>query len=63
MLSKNLLRPLDSIGQHDNVDPRSACLRVKEIDEMGYEALPHSLYTPHLAPSDFHLFGYAKGQM
>lgn len=62
-LLKNLLCPLGSVGQHDNVHPRSACLRVKEIDEIGCEALPHLLYSPYLAPSNFHLFGYAKGHI
>ncbi|PNF15750.1 hypothetical protein B7P43_G11659 [Cryptotermes secundus] len=30
---------------------------------MGWEVLPHSSYSPDLAPSDYHLFGFVKDQL
>jgi len=30
---------------------------------MGWEVLPHPPYSPDLAPSDYHLFGFVKNQM
>jgi len=30
---------------------------------MGWEVLPHAPYSPNLAPSDYHLFGFVKNQM
>jgi hypothetical protein len=30
------------------------------LEEMHWEVLPHRTYSPHLAPSDFHLFGPLK---
>jgi hypothetical protein len=31
------------------------------ITKVCYRVLPHPLNSPHLAPSDFHLFGALKG--
>jgi histone-lysine N-methyltransferase SETMAR len=30
------------------------------ITKLGWNVLPHPPYSPHLAPSDFHLFGALK---
>ena len=30
---------------------------------MGWEVLPHPPYSPDLAPSDYHLFGFVKNHM
>jgi len=30
---------------------------------MGWEVLPHPPYSPDMAPSDYHLFGFVKNQM
>jgi len=30
---------------------------------MGLEVLPHPSYSPDLAPSDYHLFGFVKDQL
>ena len=38
--------------------PHTARTTVTKIQEFGgMELLPHSAYSPHLAPSDYHLFG------
>jgi histone-lysine N-methyltransferase SETMAR len=42
---------------HDNARPHTS-LRTREATAtMGRTVLPHPLYSPDLAPSDFHLFG------
>ena len=30
---------------------------------MGWEVLPHPPYSPDLAPSDYHFFGFVKNRM
>ena len=30
---------------------------------MGWEVLPHHSYSPNLAPTDYHLFGFVKDQL
>jgi len=34
-----------------------------KIENMWWEFLPHPPYSPHLAPSDYHLFGFIKNQV
>ena len=46
------------ILQHIN-----APLTLEKIENMGWEVLPHPLYSPDLAPSSYHLFGFVKNQM
>jgi len=46
------------IVQHDHVRPHTACLTLEKIENVGWEALPHPPYSPDLAPSDYHLFGF-----
>jgi hypothetical protein len=38
----------------------SACLTLEPIAKMGWEVLPHPSYSPDLAPSDCHIFGFMK---
>jgi len=49
--------------QHDNTRPHTARLTLEKIENMGWEVLPHHPYSPDLAPSDYHLFGFVKNQM
>jgi len=46
------------ITLHDNARLTSAA-----IAKMGWEVLPHPSYSPDLAPSDYHLFGFVKDQL
>ena len=43
--------------QHDNAQPHTARSTVATIQDLSFECLPHPLYSPDLAPSDFHVFG------
>jgi len=49
--------------QHDNAWPHTACSTVATIQDLSFECLPHSPYSPDLAPSDFHVFGPLKEAM
>jgi len=42
--------------------PHAAHLTSEAIAKMGWEVLPHPSYSPDLAPSDYHLFGFVKDQ-
>ena len=44
----------------DNARPHTAAQTVQTINNLGWKLLPHPLYSPDLAPSDFHLFGFLK---
>jgi len=48
---------------HDNACPHTAHLTSEAIAKMGWEVLPHPSYSPDLAPSDYHLFGFVKDQL
>ena len=43
---------------HDN-----ARLTSEAMAKMGWEVLPHPSYSPELAPSNYHLFGFVKDQL
>ena len=45
---------------HDNARPHTATGTVLTIEELRFECFPHPLYSPNLAPSDFHVFGPLK---
>jgi len=47
---------------HDNARPHAARLTLEAIAKIGWEVLPHPSYSPDLAPSDCHLFGFVKDQ-
>ncbi|GFT18052.1 histone-lysine N-methyltransferase SETMAR [Trichonephila clavipes] len=44
---------------HDNARPHTAN-RTQDITSFGWEQLGHPLYSPDLAPSDYHLFMHLK---
>ncbi|UYV75996.1 hypothetical protein LAZ67_13002061 [Cordylochernes scorpioides] len=44
------------ILQHDNAPAHNATVVKNTIKGLGWELLPHPLYSPDLAPSDYHLF-------
>jgi len=46
--------------QHDNARPHTSLKTVEHIVNLGWTVVPHPLYSPDLAPSDFHLFGLMK---
>ena len=48
---------------HDNARPHAARLTSEAMAKMGWEVLPHPSYSPDLAPSDYHLFGFVKDQL
>jgi len=48
---------------HDNVCPHAARLTLEAIAKIGWEVLSHPSYSPDLAPSDYHLFGFVKDQL
>ncbi|EGI70779.1 Mariner Mos1 transposase, partial [Acromyrmex echinatior] len=41
---------------HDNARPHVAKPVKKYLERVKWEILPHPLYSPDIAPSDFHLF-------
>jgi len=45
---------------HDNVPAHTSVLAKAKLVELGYKLLPHSLYSPDLAPCDFFLFPNLK---
>jgi histone-lysine N-methyltransferase SETMAR len=44
----------------DNARPHTAKLSAQYFNENRMKSAPHPSYSPDLAPSDFHLFGYVK---
>jgi len=48
---------------HDNVRPHAARRTSEAITKMGWEVLPHPSYSPDLASSDYHIFGFVKDQL
>ncbi|UYV63741.1 hypothetical protein LAZ67_2005472 [Cordylochernes scorpioides] len=51
------------ILQHDNAPAQNATVVKNTIKDLSWELLPHPLYSPDLAPSDYHLFtslGHAR---
>ncbi|GFX50826.1 mariner Mos1 transposase [Trichonephila clavipes] len=44
------------ILQHDNARPHVAKVVKTYLETLKWEVLPHPLYSPDLAPSDYHLF-------
>ena len=51
------------ILQHDKAQPHTALLTLEKTENMGWEVVPHPPYSPDLAPSDYHFFGFVKNHM
>ncbi|GFX26524.1 mariner Mos1 transposase [Trichonephila clavipes] len=54
-----LLKPTETIIvilQHDNARPHVAKVVKTYLETLKWEVLPHPLYSPDIAPSDYHLF-------
>jgi hypothetical protein len=45
---------------HDNAKPYTATTTVAAIEELRFECIPHTLYSPDLSPLGFHVFGPLK---
>ncbi|KAK8406892.1 hypothetical protein O3P69_007447 [Scylla paramamosain] len=45
---------------HDNARPHTAVHTINILQELHFEVLEHPVYSPDLAPSDYHLFGPLK---
>jgi len=66
----NLLRALHDkrpgqniIILHDKTCPHAAHLTSEAVAKMEWEVFPHPSYSPDLAPSNYHLFGFVKDQL
>ena len=46
--------------QYDNTRPCTSWETMEHVASLGWTVLPHPLYGPHLASSDFHLLGPMK---
>jgi [histone H3]-lysine36 N-dimethyltransferase SETMAR len=44
----------------DNAPAHKSAIAMAKIHELGFELVPHSAYSPDLAPSDYHLFPNLK---
>ena len=44
------------IIHQDNARPHTSLVTCQKLLELGWEVMPHSPYSPDLAPSDYHLF-------
>ena len=49
--------------QNDNTRAHTSLKTLEHIANLGRSVLPHPLYSPDLAPSDFHLLGSMKGEL
>ena len=63
MSKQHGLLSTDVLLQHDNARPHTARSTVATIQYLSFECLPHPLYSPDLASSDFHVFGPLKEAM
>jgi len=48
---------------HDNAPAHRALATQKKLAYLGFHCLDHPAYSPHLAPSDYHLFPGLKKQL
>jgi len=48
---------------HDNILLHRALASQKKLGYLGFQFLDHPPYSPHLAPSDYHLFPGLKKQL
>ena len=52
----SLVNHKGAIFLQDNARPLSARITCNKIEKLGRKKLPHPLYCPDIAPSDYHLF-------
>jgi histone-lysine N-methyltransferase SETMAR len=57
LLSKTVLL------RHGNSRPFAAAATIETIQKLNFELLPHPPFSPHLVPSDYHLFGSLKKEL
>jgi len=50
----------ETLLQHDNARPHTSAATRGAIQRLDFSVLPLPLYSPYLAPSDFHLFPKLK---
>jgi len=48
---------------HNNACPHTAAHTLETLKQLKWEAMKHPVYSPDLAPSDFHLFGLLKNAL
>jgi [histone H3]-lysine36 N-dimethyltransferase SETMAR len=48
---------------HDNARPHTAVLSTLKLQELGLHVVPHTPYSPDLAPSDYYLFSPLKSAL
>jgi len=48
---------------HDNAPAHRALATQKKLAYLGFQCLNHPPYSPHLTPSDYHLFPGLKKQL
>jgi hypothetical protein len=48
---------------HDSARPHTARATIDALETPKVEVLSHPLYSPDLAPSDFHFFPHLKGDL
>jgi hypothetical protein len=53
----------DVLLLHDNAQPHISLRTCKAIGKTGWAVLPRPAHIAHLAPSDYNLFGPAKGAL
>ena len=52
-----------ALFSHDNTPTHRALATQKKLDYLAFQYLLHPLYSPYLAPSDYHLFPGLKNQL
>jgi hypothetical protein len=45
---------------HENAHPHTVNQTVETVNELGSELMEHPPCSPHITPSDFHMFGPMK---
>jgi hypothetical protein len=59
-----LKQGLKRINVHWNYTPsHTTKVTVAKVNELGMNLMPHSPYSPNIAPSDFFVFGYLKHKL
>lgn len=59
-IKKKRRRRVNVVLLHDNARPHVASAVRQQLENWGWETIPHPPYSPDLAPSDYHLFRALK---